>query len=105
MEFDTSLLAFSAAEQGFGMAIGQLGLLDGAIKAGRLVHPFNRPIQTGAAFYVIWPTATSVNTKTRRFIDWLLEQVNEPPEFFRAGAEPAPRPVAGSKLGSAMPDL
>lgn len=85
MEFDTSLLTFSAAEQGFGMAIGQLGLLQDSIREGRLVCPINRPIPTGAAFHVVWPTATSVNVKTRRFIDWLLEQVGEAPEFFKAG--------------------
>ncbi|MFC7705449.1 LysR substrate-binding domain-containing protein [Plastorhodobacter daqingensis] len=84
MEFDTSLLTFSAAEQGFGMAIAQLGLLEGSITAGRLVRPFDKPIRTGSAFHVVWPTATSVNTKTRRFIDWLLEQVGEAPEFFKS---------------------
>lgn len=84
-EFDTSLLTFSAAEQGFGMAIGQLGLLDSSINADRLVCPFRQPVKTGSAFYVVWPTATSVNTKTRRFIDWLLEQVGEAPEFFKSG--------------------
>lgn len=101
MEFDTSLLTFSAAEQGFGMAIGQLGLLDGSLRSGRLVCPFQRPIQTGAAFYVVWPTATSVNTKTRRFIDWLVEQVGEAPEFFQQGADKPRR----AKLTSAAPDF
>ncbi|WP_225027573.1 LysR substrate-binding domain-containing protein [Xinfangfangia pollutisoli] len=85
VEFDTSLLTFSAAEQDFGIAIGQLALLDRAISAGRLVRPFSRPVKTGSAFYVVWPTATSVNAKTRRFIDWLLEQVNLAPEFFKSG--------------------
>lgn len=84
-EFDTSLLTFSAAEQGFGMAIGQLGLLEDTIRAGRLVRPLNHAIPTGSSFHVAWPTAISVNVKTRRFIDWLLEQVGEAPEFFKAG--------------------
>ncbi|WP_185961180.1 LysR substrate-binding domain-containing protein [Telmatospirillum sp. J64-1] len=86
MEFDTSLLTFSAAEQGFGLAIGQLGILDDVIAAGRLVRPLDMRIPTGAAFYVVWPTTVSVNVKTKRFIDWLLEQVNEPPEFFTSAA-------------------
>lgn len=83
MEFDTSLLTFSAAEKGFGMAIGQLGMLDDSIAEGRLVRPLNMPVRTGAAFYVVWPTTVSVSVKTKRFIDWLLEQVGEEPEFFR----------------------
>lgn len=81
-EFDTSLLTFSAAQQGFGLAIGQLGILDDVIAEGRLVRPLNMRIATGAAFYVTWPTTVSVNVKTKRFVDWLLKQVGEPAEFF-----------------------
>lgn len=99
-EFETSLLTFSAAEQGFGMAIGQLGLLEDPIREGRLVRPLNHAIPTGSAFHVVWPTALSVNVKTKRFIDWLLEQVNEAPEFFKSGEQVAtiarPRRTKGS---------
>ena len=84
-EFDTSLLTFAAAQQGFGLAIGQLGILDDVIAEGRLVRPLDMRIPTGAAFYVVWPTTVSVNVKTKRFIDWLLEQVGQPPEFFTSG--------------------
>ncbi|KIQ04180.1 LysR family transcriptional regulator [Agrobacterium tumefaciens] len=84
MEFDSSLLTFSAAEKGFGMALGQIGIIDEAIAEKRLVRPLNRPVPTGSAFYVVWPTSVSVNVKTKRFIDWLLEQVGEVPEFFSA---------------------
>ncbi|MCP1200567.1 LysR substrate-binding domain-containing protein [Notoacmeibacter sp. MSK16QG-6] len=84
-DFETSLLTFSAAQQGFGLAIGQLGLLDDVIREGKLVRPFDMRIPTGAAFHVIWPTTVSVSVKTRRFIDWLLDQVGQPREFFKAG--------------------
>lgn len=85
-DFATSLLSFSAAEQGLGLAIGQLGLLDDVIAQGRLVRPLDMRIPTGAAFYVIWPTTVSVTVKTKRFIDWLLDQVGQPHEFFKSGA-------------------
>lgn len=85
LEFDSSLLTYSAAQQGFGLAIGQIRLLERDLAEGRLVAPLNRPVKTGAAFHVIWPTTLSVAEKTRRFIDWLLEQVGEAPEFFRKG--------------------
>lgn len=87
-DFETSLLTFSAAEQGFGLAIGQLGLLDDIIADGRLVRPLNMRIPTGAGFYVIWPTTVSVSVKTKRFIDWLLDQVGQPHEFFKSGTQP-----------------
>ncbi|MFC4353419.1 LysR substrate-binding domain-containing protein [Fodinicurvata halophila] len=85
MEFDSSLLVYSATKQGFGLAIGQLALLQPELETGELVRPFMRPVTTRSAFYVIWPTMTSVSTKTRRFIDWLLELSGEKPEFFRKG--------------------
>lgn len=84
VEFDTSLLTYAAAENGFGLCIGQLGLLDGIIEAGRLVRPLNMRVPTGSAFYAVWPTMVSVNLNTKRFIDWMLLQVDESPEFFRA---------------------
>lgn len=83
MEFDTSLLTYSAARQGLGLCIGQIDLLKDELGAGDLVRPLNRPYKTGSAFYVVWPTVTSVSTKTRRFIDWLLETAGEKPEFFK----------------------
>lgn len=87
-DFETSLLTFSAAQQGFGLTIGQLGLLDDVIAEGRLVRPLDMRIPTGAAFYVIWPTTVSVSVKTKRFIDWLLDQVSQPREFFKQRAVP-----------------
>ncbi|MCF8483008.1 MAG: LysR family transcriptional regulator [Rhodospirillum sp.] len=82
-EFDSSLLLYSATKQGFGLAVGQVDLLRKELDDGELVRPLNRPLETGSAFYVIWPTMKSVSTKTRRFIDWLLDQAGERPEFYR----------------------
>ena len=83
MDFESSTLTFAAAQQGFGLAIGQLGILHDMFTNGSLVRPFDLPIPTGGAFYVIWPTTTSVSLKTKRLIDWLLDQVNQPREFFK----------------------
>lgn len=83
IEYDSSLLTYSAAAQGFGLAVGQIDLLAGELAAERLVAPLNQPVLTGQAFHVIWPTTLSVSTKTRKFIDWLLLEAGERPEFFR----------------------
>lgn len=82
-EFDSSLLVYSAAKQGFGLALGQVALLTPELTSGELVRPLNKAVETGAAFHVIWPTMKSASTKTRVFIDWLLEQSGQTPEFFR----------------------
>ena len=46
-DFETSLLTFSAAQQGFGLAVGHLGLLDDEIAKGHLVRPLNMRMPTG----------------------------------------------------------
>jgi LysR family glycine cleavage system transcriptional activator len=84
IEFDSSLLTYSAAKQGLGLAVAQVDLLEEAIAAHQLVAPLGRPITTGQSFYVVWPTSTSVNAKTRRFIDWLLGQAEKAPVFFKS---------------------
>ncbi len=83
MEFDSSLLVYSATKQGFGLAIGQLDLLQHELVRGELVRPLMRPVTTGSSFFVVWPATKSVSTQARRFIDWLLEISGEKPEFFR----------------------
>lgn len=81
MEFDTSLLTYSAARQGHGVAIGQVDLLQAEFAAGDLVRPLDQPLATGAAFHIVWPTMTSVSLQTRHFIDWLLTECGETSEF------------------------
>ena len=83
LEFDSSLLAYNAAEHGYGLAIGQVDLLGGALSDGKLVRPFESPVSTGAAFHVIWPTIKPTPVHVRRFIDWLLEISCQEAEFDR----------------------
>lgn len=79
--FDSSLLAYSAAREGLGLAIGQVDILQNEIAAGKLIRPFNRPTTTGSSFYVVWPTNRSVSTRVKRFVDWLLVVCGQKTEF------------------------
>jgi len=83
LEYETSLLVYSAAIAGIGLAVGQIDILDNELKSGSLVQPFNRPEESGAEFHVVWPTTKSVSPQTKRFIDWLLVLCGQKPEFFR----------------------
>lgn len=83
MEFESSLLLYKAAQEGFGLAIGQLELIADEIRSGTLVRPFNLSVDTGAAFYVVWPTLKSVSPPARRFVDWILGRLDRKPEFFK----------------------
>lgn len=50
MSFSTSVLTWQAAEDGLGVAMGQMALLDKDLADGRLVAPFNLPVATGVLF-------------------------------------------------------
>lgn len=82
MEFQSSLLTYSATQNGFGVAMGQVNMLANELKKGTLVQPFNKPHKTGASFYLVWPTTRSVSAKTKRLIDWLLIESGQKPEFY-----------------------
>lgn len=92
-EFETSLLTYSACRQGFGLAVAQLDMLAEELASGALVRPFDRPWRTGAAFHVVWPTIVSASPATRRFVDWLLAEAGERPEFFPSAAASSAAPA------------
>ena len=73
LEFDTSLLAYTAAVNGIGIAMGQVHLLRDELARGKLVRPFDRGERTGSAFFVAWPKTRSVSPQSRKLIDWLLQ--------------------------------
>lgn len=85
MIFESSLLAYGAARDGLGLAVGQLDILQGELDSGRLIRPFMTEVETGSSFYLVWPTLKSVATPTRHFVDWLLSQNHQPTEFFKRG--------------------
>lgn len=82
-EFQTSLLAYSAAVNGLGIAMGQLALIEGDLLASdRLIRPFGKSINTGKSFWIVWPTVVSVSSMTKRLIDWILICAGQEPEFY-----------------------
>ncbi|RDE09578.1 LysR family transcriptional regulator [Pelagibacterium lacus] len=86
--YDTSVLAYSAAIQGRGLAMGQISILGEELASGELIRPFDSPLQTGLAIYVLWPTDKSVSTKTRRLIDWMLTMSGQEAQFFTSPKGP-----------------
>lgn len=85
LEFESSLLTYSAAISGMGLAIGQIDILRRELNSGLLVTPFASPQSTGSSFHVIWPATKSTATQTKRFVDWLLTVNGQPPEFYKHG--------------------
>lgn len=72
--FESSLLAYQAAIEGIGVAMGQVHLLADALAAGTLVRPFERPLTRPLGHYVVWPADRAPARGVRHFVDWLIAE-------------------------------
>jgi LysR family transcriptional regulator, glycine cleavage system transcriptional activator len=72
MTFSSSVLAWQAAIDGLGIAIGQQHMVDADVRAGRLVRPFSLPLRTGKGHYIVTPALQRFSPKVESFRDWLL---------------------------------
>lgn len=72
MTFSSSVLTWQAAIEGLGMAIGQNALLAHEFSAGQLVRPYERPIHSNKAYYLVRPKLQRESRKVSVFRDWLL---------------------------------
>jgi len=86
--FDTSTLLYQAATVGMGLAIGQISILQEDIDNGILCRPFNKPISRHQNYRMIWPKDRHVQTKTRRFIDWTLDNLGKKRVFYPGEKQP-----------------
>lgn len=72
MTFSSTLLAWQAAIDGLGIAIGQTHLLTQELASGALVRPFNRPLVRDQAYYLVRPKLQRASRKVTLFREWLL---------------------------------
>jgi LysR family glycine cleavage system transcriptional activator len=72
--FDTLDLAMSAALQGFGIAIGDLCLLEEDIQARRIVTPFPLSVVSGAAYYLVYPERAVVPQALTELVNFLSDE-------------------------------
>jgi LysR family glycine cleavage system transcriptional activator len=69
--FDSLDLATNAAIQGFGIAIGDVTLVDDDVRARRLEQPFDVVLETGARYFFVYPESIGNQQKVRAFSDWI----------------------------------
>lgn len=74
LQMNSSLLAIQAALDGHGVALGRSVLVDGDLRAGRLVCPFDAAVATSCAYFVVYPKASLAIAKVKAVRDWLLEE-------------------------------
>lgn len=70
MEFQSSVLAYQAAAEGLGVAMGQTSLMSKDFEAGALVPLFD-PVERPLSYCAIWAPRAEPNQKSRAFLGWL----------------------------------
>lgn len=74
LHVDTIELAFQAAAQGLGVALGRRPLVDPDLDAGALVALDLPPLQAQTAYWLVSSDAVQRRTELLAFRDWLLGQ-------------------------------
>lgn len=72
--FESSALAYQAAQQGKGIAMGQLRLLESELAAGDLVLPFDCILVRPFGYFLLRPRNRTNDSRLNRFCDWLLKE-------------------------------
>ena len=75
-QFDNSSLAYQAARDGAGFALGQIDLLHEDLRTGRLVTPFETVTTGKRDYYVAYRQQDTDRPAIRKLIDWLLSEAN-----------------------------
>lgn len=76
-KFDDSPILLRAALEGAGVALGRQWLAVDELRAGRLVAPFDLPIQDDFSYWVVWPTGRKANPNAVHFREWLAARAAE----------------------------
>lgn len=74
LTFENVTLAYQAALQGMGVAMGQYALVAEDLAAGRLVAPFAGRLVLDSAFYLVYPERLQNDAHVRDFRDWVMAQ-------------------------------
>lgn len=76
--FTSTDVAYSAALDGLGIALGRLGFIEADLQAGRLVKPFDVALQSSGAFHLMIRDADPLPARIAIFRDWILAQLDSP---------------------------
>lgn len=74
-QFHHHAMVAEAAVQGLGIALMPRFMVADELAGGRLVAPFDRALETGAAYVLAYPEASADLPALRAFRDWLLAEI------------------------------
>ncbi len=75
-KFENSTLAYEAALQGIGVAIGIKVLVENHLGVGTLIAPFDKTVMLGESYYLTWPKSVKPSLPLKKFHDWLRTQLS-----------------------------
>jgi LysR family glycine cleavage system transcriptional activator len=72
--FETSALAYEAAVEGMGVALGEVALVSEDVRRGRLIAPIKYHCSDPESFYLIYPRKIEAMPAVRAFCGWILDE-------------------------------
>jgi len=73
--FTSADIAYSAALDGLGLALGRVGFIEADLQAGRLVCPFDTVLPCAGGFDMMHAETTKLPPRVALFRDWILGQL------------------------------
>jgi len=78
LRVDTVQMAFEAAIQGLGLALGRRPLVDDDLSAGRLVVAVDRTVPSGSSYWFVSAETNFEKPEVKLFRKWLVTQFGQP---------------------------
>lgn len=76
--FETIYMCIRAAQVGCGVALLPRFLVEEELTDGKLIIPWTHALPSQDAYYLAYPERAAEVPKIRVFVEWMLEQLNEP---------------------------
>lgn len=77
LKFESSAMAYEAASQGLGVAIGVKVLVERYLASGVLVAPFARTLTLPEGYYLVRPRDRPASAALKAFRSWLIEELSQ----------------------------
>ncbi|WP_417518695.1 transcriptional regulator GcvA [Marinobacter sp.] len=84
LQLSSSQLTTAAAQENLGVALADLTLTSREISSGNLVVPFNIPLDTRKAFYLVHQKHRPLTAAMKAFKEWLIAEI-QAPDVYGAG--------------------
>lgn len=89
--FSDTGMVVQAAIEGQGVGLSRMALAEDDLRSGRLVQPFDLPVPSELAYYVVYPESRAGQPKIAAFRNWLMAEAKVQGGKKRRGAKAGKR--------------